>query len=282
MRLGEVTTQFTEQLRTRGFEQPLAEAHLLICGVLGWTRTQVISDDQKQLATAQLEQLRSAIERRLQGEPLAYILGRKDFYKSIFHVGPGALIPRPETEMLVEFALKHFPNQQHELWLADFGAGSGCVGISILLERPQARLVAVESSMKAQEYLRKNLQHYGLEERCEILHLEVEKFKCTKKFDLVVANPPYIAADDKNVASDVQSFEPPTALYADQNGLGAIRRWAEVAGQVLRPQGLLLMEIGASQKAAVLAEPWSKWGFSAPEIKKDLAGLSRMIVAMLR
>lgn len=281
MKLGDFTQELTKTFRDVGFDQPLSEAQLLVAGVLGQTRTQIIADDQSVLTIYQLALLQAAVSRRQKGEPLAYILGKKDFYKASFAVGPNVLIPRPETEMIVEAALEKFPTASQHLQIADFGAGSGCIGLSILLERPQAKLVAIENSIDAHVYLKKNIATYQLDSRVVLNGEPVEQFHRAQKFDLIVANPPYIAAGDKNVMPAVHQFEPHAALYSDEDGLGAIRRWSKKAAELLKSDGFLLMEIGGDQGEKLKKEPWSDWGLKLIEVRNDLAGLPRLLVIML-
>ena len=281
MKLGEFTQELTNTFREVGFEQPLSEAQLLISGVLGQTRSQIISEDQQELTIYQLALLQAAVSRRQKGEPLAYILGKKDFFKASFAVGPHVLIPRPETELLVEVALEKFPTTNQPLQIADFGAGSGCIGLSILLERPFAKLVAIENSVEAHVFLKKNIATYQLDSRVVVNGGTVEDFKRAQLFDLIVANPPYIAHGDKNVMPAVHQFEPHVALYSDQMGLGAIRRWAQKSAELLKPDGFLLMEIGADQETQLREEPWDQWGLKLIEVRNDLAGLPRLIVVVL-
>lgn len=282
MKLGTFTEELTNSLRASGLEQPLSEAQLLISGVLGQTRTQVISDDQQELTIYQLALLQAAVSRRVRGEPLSYILGKKEFYKASFAVGPNVLVPRPESELLVETALQKFPTHSQPLQIADFGAGTGCIGISILLERPHAKLVAIENSSEAQVYLRKNIATYQLESRVVLNGDSVENFHRAQRFDLIVANPPYIKHGDPDVMPSVHQFEPHVALYSDEDGLGAIRRWSKKAAGLLKPDGFLLMEIGAGQEEILRREPWGEWGLNLLEVRNDLAGLPRMIVVVLR
>ena len=281
MTLRQFTQELSQTFRSLNFEQPLSEAQFLISGVLGQTRTQIISNDQQELSIYQLALLQAAVHRRSQGEPLAYILGTKDFYKAQFAVGPQVLIPRPETELMVETALEKFSVVNQPLQMADFGAGTGCIGISILLERPMAKLVAIENSVEAQSFLKKNITTYLLDTRVTIYAGTVESFHRAQRFDLIVANPPYIAWGDPNVMGAVYQFEPHEALYADEDGLGAIRRWAKKSVELLKPEGVLLIEIGAGQDEQWRREPWSTYGLRLIEIRNDLAGLPRLLVMML-
>lgn len=274
-------SQLVDHLRHQGFEEPLMEAECLMAGVLGMGRAQLLARDQDQIPEESLRQLQSAQTRRLSGEPLAYILGYKDFFKARFAVGPGALIPRPETELLVMNVLREFPPSA-EFAIADFGAGTGCIGYSVLLERPHSHLFAVEKSNEARFYLEKNRRELNLEKRTEIFNGAVEDINTRDLFDVIVANPPYIAPHDPSVMTSVDRFEPHEALYADLNGLGAIQRWAKIAATMLKPGSLFLMEIGSDQGEAMKKQAWVEWGFENPSIERDLAGLNRMVAVRRR
>lgn len=262
------------QLTDARFEEPRLEADLLLTGILKWTRVQVLTQEQDSLGPGDEARLDQALRRRLSGEPLAYILGRKGFYKADFFVGPGVLVPRPETELVVETALALFaknPPQQ----VADFGAGSGCIGLSLLTEWPRTKLTAIESSAAALSYLQRNIEGLGLRARVEVLALSVENF-LGHDLDLIVANPPYIAADDSELEEGVKKFEPHQALFADQGGFGAIARWLEVGIRALRPGGHLVMEVGSQQSHQVEAWPTKELVFQAKH--RDLSGHDRVMV----
>lgn len=233
----------------------------------------MVTRDQDFLEPNDLRLLDLALLRRLAGEPLAYVCGFKDFYKHRFLVGPGVLIPRPETEIVVEAALDFLP--QGESRIADFGAGTGCIGISILLERPAARLVAVEKSPDALKYLRRNIKELGVGARTEVAPIAVEELP-DKDFDLIVANPPYIAPTDPNVEENVRRFEPALALFSDGEGLGAIHRWLDEAARILKVNGRLIMEVGAGQ-SKILRE-YSVQGLKFDSVKRDLAGHERVLI----
>ncbi len=267
-----------QSFRKKGFDEPMMEAELLVSAILGWRRSELVSRDQAELDQKTSDRLNEAADRRLQGEPLAYILGKKDFYKSSFFVGPGVLIPRPETEMLVEGALNKLTGG-HSYLVADFGAGSGCIGISILLELAQVEVVFVEKSEQALHYLKKNLSTHSVANRAQAVNQSVESFSWERPFDLIAANPPYIALNDPHVMPEVHGFEPHEALYSDEEGLRDIKIWAKKAAMLLKPGGGLLMEIGADQSEKLKSEPWQEWGFSELKFHRDLSGLNRMVDA---
>jgi release factor glutamine methyltransferase len=265
------------QMRAAGELEPRNECELMAAAVLKRNRTSIIAHDSDILSDPNLERLNQALVRRRNGEPLAYIVGEKSFFKSEFKVGPGVLIPRPETEHLVEEALLRI--KPGTLNIADFGAGSGCIGLSLLIEWPQAKLVAIENSPAAREYLKANIDALELLDRVRVDPESVRDFESTEPFDLIVANPPYVDEASFEIAANVKKFEPATALFAKENGLADIYDWIEVAHRHLKPGALLLMEIGKGQAEVLKSNPTLWVGWKSLEIKADLAGIDRVIIA---
>ena len=215
-------------------------------------------------------------ERRLQGEPIAYILRSKDFWKSTFMVNPHVLIPRPETELLVEKALSIFPEKQ-QITVADLGAGSGIIALSIAQERPHWHVVATDISEQALVVARYNQAKLALQNVyfyqgnwCEALPNE--------KFDMVISNPPYMAAADTHLNQGDLRFEPRAALMAADNGLAAIQAIAQQAQHYLKPAGFLLIEHGYDQASAV-SKILLEQDYQDIDCFQDLAGLHRLTVS---
>ncbi len=217
--------------------------------------------------------------RRCLGEPLAYILKERGFYRDTFFVEPGVLIPRPETETLVEEGVRFLRSNSFQSPLVyDFGCGSGCIGLSILKEVPEARLIGLDVSEKAFQISTKNAKNLDLIDRCEFICADVSEFTFTKRAHLVVANPPYIALDDHSVEENVKKFEPKEALFSGSDGLDHIKEWSKIAFSNLESGGILLMEFGIHQETAVRTL-LVKLGFSDISIYKDLAGIYRSVSA---
>jgi release factor glutamine methyltransferase len=219
----------------------------------------------------------AVLARRLAGEPVAYITGRREFYGRTFEVDPAVLIPRPETEHLVELALERMPPAEAPSVL-DLGTGSGCVAITLALERPRARITAVDRSPAALAVARRN---------ADILNATVEFLDSDwfaalggRRFDLIVANPPYVARDDPHLARGDLRFEPPSALAAGGDGLDDLRALAAAAPAHLAPGGWLLLEHGRDQATAVRRLLHAA-GFAAPATWTDLAGQPRITGARL-
>lgn len=287
MLVKEVIQKTTTFFRDKGFSSPRLDTELLMAKALNWDRVKIYMNYDYPLSEQELATCRDLVKRRAQGEPVAYILGTKDFYKSTFVVQPGVLIPRPETESIVEMVCDWYRTLETEpetFSVVDFGCGSGCIGLSILNEISAAKLLAVDSSATAIDVTTKNAESLGLSERTKTHLGEVESvsandveahFACpvgsslpnqASQVDVVVANPPYIAETDPDVAPDVKAFEPEAALFSEEEGLAHIRRWSKKASELLRPKGLCVFEIGHLQ------------GQSAFQIFSDLGTFKDIIV----
>ncbi len=291
MLVREVLQKTTAFFKEKGIESARLDTEILLSHALKWTRVQIYTNYEYPLNEKELEECRALVRRRLQGEPIAYILGERDFYKDRFLVAPGVLIPRPETEGLVEkavqFLQEQFEPEDETFRIVDLGCGSGCVGLSILREFPNAHLVALDSSSIAVHVTKQNAERLGLTERAKILLLPVTsltpddlKMAFDGLADVVVANPPYIARDDQEVQVSVRKFEPPEALFADENGLLQIREWSQRTHLLLRDGGLALFEIGSDQ-GRVAHDIFSETRqYEDVQVSKDLAGFDRFIRAV--
>jgi release factor glutamine methyltransferase len=205
--------------------------------------------------------------------------GKKGFFKYEFFVEAGVLVPRPESEHAIEVALQRTSERKLRIQnLADLGSGTGILGLSLLVEFPSARLTAIDSSPVAARVSRRNAEKLGVSEQVTMVEMAVEDYVPPEKFELVVANPPYIAEGDANVQDSVHAHEPHAALYADENGLGAIRRWSRWVNLHLAPGGIFVCEIGTGQSDRVRAI-MSELNFRDIRVEKDLAGHDRIISA---
>lgn len=272
MTISEALKVAQEQLS--GFENPQMEARELLQAMLKLSSAELITREELQLNEKSQNNLRNWLRLRATGVPLAYLSGVKGFYKEEFDVEPGVLVPRPETELVVETALKRKPMVVKRL--ADFGSGSGCIGLSLLKEIPEATLFAIDSSRLANDVTEKNARKLKLENRVEIVSGPVEQWIPEQPCGMIVANPPYIAKDDPSVQKSVHDHEPHEALYADNEGLAAIHVWTLTAHSCLRPGGVFVCEIGAGQSAKAM-EIMKKAGFKDIQVAKDLAGIERVV-----
>ncbi len=306
-------------LRRAGSTHPQLEADWIFEKLAGYdSLTRIKTGLQDNLPQNILAQISDVIERRMQDEPLAYILKEADFYGISFYVDDRVLIPRPETEHLVDWALKWAEQKpggvetaasapeelsKQEIKILDMGTGSGCVGLTLLKRLPHARLTAIDVSGDALEVARQNALILGLDSRVRFIQGEAaqavklisseaarevsptssETTRLSQDsaaiFDIVVANPPYIAHDDQEVDAQVTRYEPHVALFGDDHGLKHIQDWAQQLDQLLKPDGATVFEFGSKQGEDV-RRIFNKLGiFSRVTIHKDYAGYDRYVSA---
>ena len=259
-----------EALAAARAKLPAAEARLLLGHVLGRSAAWLIAHDDDALGEEALLRFASLAARRAGGEPVAYLTGQREFFGRDFAVSPAVLIPRPETELLVEIVLARLSAGAKIL---DLGTGSGCLAISLALELPQSRVSAVDRSEAALAVARGNAEHLGARVR----------FVCSdwfaslsgERFDVIVANPPYIAADDPHLAAGDLRHEPVVALSSGADGLDAIRHIIAAAPGFLAPGGQLWLEHGYDQATAVRTL-LAGTGLADIEQHRDLAGIVRV------
>ncbi len=251
-----------------------AETRILLCHALCLSRIQLITQSERVLTDAEAERLTGLLRRRMDGEPVAYLTGEREFFGLPFRVTPDVLIPRPETELLVELALERLSANGSVL---DMGAGSGAIAIAIAHERPDATVTALDVSEAALTIARENALR-NLTPNARIAFVLSDWYSALdehEKFDLIVANPPYIAAGDQHLAQGDLRFEPTHALTDHADGLSALRTIAEGAAVRLRPGGWLLMEHGYDQANAVRDILFGN-GYRSVQSWRDLAGIERV------
>jgi release factor glutamine methyltransferase len=248
------------------------EARLLLAAACGFSEASLLAHPERSLPPEVEDLYLDFVRKRKAGQPVAYILGRKEFYGLELAVNPAVLIPRPETELLVELAL-----QREFSSLVDLGTGSGAVALAIKHERPTARVVAVEASAAALVVARRNAVRHNL--GVEFRHGRWFEPLAGERFGLIVANPPYVAAADPHLAA--LRFEPQSALVAGADGLDAIRAIARGAPAHLAPRGWLLLEHGMEQAAAVRALLHAT-GLEDIGTWPDLAGMPRVTGGRLK
>ena len=259
-----------EMLQTAGVAA--VDARALLRAILGVDDAHLLARPGQVLTDRQRDRYLAWVERRRSGEPVAYLTGEREFYSLAFTVTPAVLIPRPETELLVEAALERVPVHL-PFRVLDLAAGSGCVAVAIAVHRPRARVTATEVSRDALAVARDNAARRG----AGIEFLESDWFDALggRRFDLIVSNPPYVAERDPHLAEGDLRFEPRAALVAGADGLSCIRLIVAQARAHLEPGGGLLFEHGHDQAArcrALLAQA----GFSEVASRRDLAGTERV------
>ena len=274
------TLNWTKQyFADKGVENPRLDAEVLLCAVLNCERITLYVDFDRPLTEGELAQFKKYLLRRAAHEPLAYILGEKAFMRNTFKVTPDTLVPRPETELLVESIVQAAEAVGGDVKILDIGTGSGAIIVSLLDYLPQAKGVGVDISVGALVVAKENAVTIGVAERAGFLRSDVfSNVPLDKKFDIIVSNPPYIpAADIAGLAKDVQQ-EPRGALDGGADGLDFYRRITKEAPDHMVEDGLLAFEIGIHQGEAVV-EMCRQAGFGAVAIRKDYAGIERMVFA---
>lgn len=269
---GQLLAEARPRLAATPFGAPPREAALLLGHVLGLTEAQVHARPERPVPDEAAVRFRALLERRLTGEPVAYLTGEREFYGRVFHVDPRVLIPRPETEHVVEEALKlALPATPRIL---DVGAGSGCLAVTLALEIPGARVVATDLSPGALAVAAGNARRLGA--RVSFVRLDLTRGLDLARFDLVVSNPPYIDREDAPTLSpEVCNFEPHLALFAPGAGDSVLARLFAECGE-LPPGATLLVEIGFGQLATARRHAEAS-GLLLDGVRQDYAGIPRVL-----
>ncbi len=255
---------------------PHLDAELLIADALGLTRAQLYSQPEAQCLSAdQQRSIQDIVKRRKNGEPMAYLRGEQEFWSLTLKVDERVLIPRPETELLVELLLKHCPSQKN-IKLAELGTGSGAIALALASERPNWKIVASDFSVEALQLASENLQRHGLS-NVELRHGDwFQVFGTYEYFDVIVSNPPYLGWGDPHLSSELSlAFEPKTALIAGKNGLEDLEKIIQQARAYLPQSGQLFLEHG-SEQASMVTQLFKKYGYQAIQSYADLAGHLRV------
>ncbi len=270
-----------DDFRARGVESPRLDAELLLGRALGSTRIQLVVDSKRPLDAGELARFRELVKRRRAREPIAYILGEREFYGRTFRVDRRVLVPRPDTETLVTTALDRTRHLSMSMRALDLCTGSGCVAITLARERPTSAIAAADVSDDALEVARDNALRLGAYNVAFFLGDLFAALPAGARFDLVTANAPYIAADEiASLQPDVRDHEPRLALDGGADGLDLVRRIVAGAPRALRPAGTLALEVGAGQAPAV-ASLLAAGPFAAVEVRRDYAGIERVVSGVL-
>lgn len=281
MTLKEVLDRTVQFFKDKKIETPRLDTEILLTEALGYkSRVDLYLKFDQPLKDEELARSRDFVRRRIQGEPVAYIIGKKDFFGFTFYVSSAVLIPRPETELLVEEALAWLQKKGiEEPRILDLGSGSGCIGLSMLKKLPGATLVSVDKSADALAVARKNAEKLEVFDRVEFVESDVVDLQFKNgEFDIILSNPPYIAEDDPEIQPEVKKFEPNMALFSPENGLFALLSWSRKAKDWLKPQSLMGFEMGWTQGPKMKEHFESLAAFDNIRIVKDLAGMDRHIV----
>jgi release factor glutamine methyltransferase len=255
---------------------PRIDAEIILGHCLKVPRSYLYMHSEQELTQAELAEFQALFIKRQQGVPIAYLMGQREFWSLNLTVTPATLIPRPETELLVELALANIP-MDAGIKVADLGTGSGAIALAIAKERPQAFVYAVDKSLAALQVAKLNARHLSIS---NVIFLTADWLTAfaPAAFDIIVSNPPYIAEHDPHLAEGDVRFEPTMALVAGHDGLAAYRTIIKQAKQILRPKGWLLFEHGYRQ-ANQLKTLMQLAEFNSVQTKIDLAGQERITLA---
>lgn len=278
--VGLLLAEARPRLAATPFGAPPREALLLLGHVLGLSEAQVIAREDREVAPAEERRFRDLLERRLTGEPVAYLVGEREFFGRPFFVDGRVLIPRPETEHIVELALGgRLPVSP---WILDVGTGSGCLAVTLALELPGAKVVATDLSPGALAVASKNARRHGVADRVLRVGLDLLEGLDLSRFDLVVSNPPYIDwREAGELSPEVCSFEPHLALFSPESGDSILARLFAQCGAGLRPGVALIVEIGQGQLETAQRHAEVS-GLDLAAVQEDYAGIPRTLVLRRR
>ena len=265
-------------LKSKQVPQARAAAEVLLAHALGVDRISLYINFDKPLDPAERMRFRRLIKRRLAGEPTQYITGRQEFWSLSFQVNPHVLIPRPETELIVEESLRLFQDSRPPSVL-ELGTGSGAVIVALAKELDSGRRIATDRSVEALFMARKNARSLGFEGRIQFLAADLfQAFKSGPMFDLIVSNPPYVSREEyADLPCEIKEFEPMEALMADRGGLAVLDRILHEAPAYLNPEGWLLLEIGSTQKERVLRIAEQIETYVDASVLDDYSGCPRLL-----
>ena len=276
MTISETLKQTQALLLNAGISNARQEAPWLLAHVLGRKIQTFLPDGNLGITELEQDALQHLLRRRMANEPLQYILGTTEFYSLELEVGPGVLIPRPETECLVEFAVEKYPGTGR---ICDLCTGSGAVALALAAELPDTEIIGVDISPKALHYAKKNLVRHGFGNVAFLKGDLYAPFKNDEKFALVTANPPYVSPSEyAALPPDVSNHEPGLALVAENDGLAILRRIAKESRSHLAAEGWLLCEIGSEQGGSVKTI-FRNCGYCNVDIRQDYTGRDRVLRA---
>ena len=277
MKIQSILNQGLNILEKNKIPNPRLDVEILLSSSIKKDKKHIILNSQELLSLEQLDEFKSLVERRKKGEPIAYILKKKEFWKDEFYVNKDVLIPRPDTELIIEQVLKIY-SKESQVQVLDIGTGSGCILLSILKERPNFYGTGIDISKKCINVSKLNANKLHLTNRTKFIYSSVDNFKIGK-YDLIVSNPPYIELLNlKYLERNVISFEPKLALSGGFDGFSKIKKVINKAGSLIKKKGKFILEIGFNQKNKV-KEILKKEGFYVNRSIKDYGNNDRCIIS---
>ena len=264
-------------LKKKKIQNPYLDVELILSKVLERKREEVLLNSNNKLKNFEILRFKHYLSRRYQKEPMAYILGYKHFWKHKFLINKSVLIPRPDTELVVEETLKYLPNNKSKKIL-DVGTGSGCIVVSLIKERPKCTATAIDISLKALNVAKTNAKLHQLENKIKFINIDIDKYN-SYNYDLIISNPPYINNVELNrLDDDIKFHEPKLALSGGSNGLRDLIKIIIRSKNLLKINGKLILEIGHKQKNQCV-KILNENKFYINRISKDLSGKDRCIVS---
>ena len=277
MNYNEILNNGSNYLKKYNFKNSLLESELLLSKVLNKKREDLILNSKNILKIQEIKKFNEFLLRRKRYEPIAYILGFKYFWKFKFITDKSVLIPRPDTELIVEESLKHIPKNISKKIL-DIGTGSGCIAISILKERSKCVVTGLDLSIKAINVAKSNAKLHHLGNKINFVNIDIDKYN-SYNYDLIISNPPYINSIELNrLDDDIKFHEPKLALFGGIDGFKSIKKVVVKSNKLLKRNGKLILEIGSKQKFKTM-KILKENGYYVNKISKDLSGKDRCIVS---
>ncbi len=264
------------KLKTNDIQMPSLDAQLIVADAINTDRLGLFLNYDKPLTDIELSKINEKVDRRLKREPVAYILGKKEFCSHEFKVSPSVLVPRPETEYLVELIIDKLKNKiSNEIDILDVGTGCSCIAIALALHFKNAKVVATDISEDVLTLAKENSDLHNVSNRIRFVKSDLFE-DIDGQYDLIVSNPPYVSEDDKeSLQVDILNYEPLNALFAPKEGFGTIEKLIMQAPNYLKPKGLLAIEIGDKHKEQALTIAKKTKQYDEIEVRNDLSGFDR-------
>jgi len=264
-------------LKKNKIQNPYLDVELILSKVVNRKREEILLNINNELKNEEIIKFKHFLSRRRQKEPMAYILGYKHFWKYKFLTNKSVLIPRPDTELVVEETLKYLPNYKSKKIL-DVGTGSGCIVVSLIKERPKCKATAIDISLKALNVAKTNAKLHQIENKIKFINIDIDKYK-SYNYDLIISNPPYINKVELNrLDDDIKLHEPKLALSGGSNGFRDLKKVIIKSRELLKIKGKLILEIGHKHKNQCF-KILNENKFYINKISKDLSGKDRCIVS---
>ena len=273
----EIIKKGSNFLKKNKIKNPYLDTELILSKVTKKKREEILLNVNNQLKNKDIKKFNKYLFRRYEKEPMAYILGYKHFWKSKFLTNKSVLIPRPDTELIIEETLKYLPMDKSKKIL-DVGTGSGCIIVSLLKERPKCTATAIDISKNALNVAKTNAKLHQLENKINFINIDIDKYK-SYNYDLIISNPPYINSIELNrLDDDIKFHEPMLALSGGSDGLNVLKKVILKSKKLLKINGKLILEVGHRQKDQC-SKMLNENGYFINKISKDLSGKDRCIVS---